>query len=72
MPQGRESTTEPTLEMVMTLETLEFHPECFGGRPPARKKPPPGAYKGSDFSDELGKGEGGDGFTPKSDSRPKR
>jgi len=68
------ASTQPTLEMIMMLETLEFHPECFGGRPPARKKTPAAAqYKGTDFTDELEKGEGGDGFSsPKSDTRPRR
>ena len=71
--KGLTATTEPTLEMVMTLETLEFHPECFGGRPPSRKKPTGKAYRGSDFTDELEKGEGGDGLEgASSTTRPRR
>jgi hypothetical protein len=72
--KGTTGATEPTLEMVMMLETLEFHPECFGGRPPSRKPAATGGrpYRGSDFSDELEKGEGGDGFSPSTPTRPRR
>ena len=71
--KGQKGTTEPTLEMVMTLETLEFHPECFRGRPPSRKSSPSGKqYRGSDYSDSLGKGEGGDGFESSNPKRPAR
>jgi hypothetical protein len=60
--------------MVMTLETLEFHPECFGGRPPSRKPAATGGrpYAGTDFNDELEKDEGGDGFSGPSNTRPRR
>ena len=56
----------------MVLETLEFHPACFGGRPPSRKRTAGRPYSGTDFTDELEKGEGGDGFSGSSTSRPVR
>jgi len=53
---------EPTLEMIMLLESLEFRPECYGPRlskGPFRKKP----YAGTDYVDDIGKDEeGGSGF----------
>jgi len=72
--KGTTVTSEPTLEMVMVLETLEFHPGCFGGRPPSRKRSGRVGrpYAGTDFTDELEKGEGGDGFGGPSSSRPPR
>jgi len=72
--KGATQATEPTLEMVMMLETLEFHPECFGGRPPSRKPAATGGrpYAGTDFNDELEKGEGGDGFSGRPSTRPRR
>jgi hypothetical protein len=63
----------PTLEMVMLLESLAFHPECFSARRPARGGATGKPYAGTDFTDRIEDGEGGDGFETKSSGpRPYR
>ena len=61
---GSKSSTaprEPTLEMILLLESLEFQPECYGPRL-TRGKPRTEPYSGTDFVDTVDEGEGGSGF----------
>lgn len=52
----------PTLEMITVLETLEFHPECFGARLPARGSARDKPYAGQDYVDQVDDLDRGDGF----------
>ena len=65
---------EPTLEMIMVLESLEFRPECFGPRLSKRGPPRSKAYEGTDFTDKVGSDvEQGSGFAArKAVPRPTR
>lgn len=68
-----DAPTAPTLEMIMMLETLEFHPACFGARLPARKGSSGKPYSGADFTNRIEDGEGGDGFQGRpTGPRPRR